>query len=102
MSQQKRNTVKKTGGRMRWRSMKTAPRDGRPVGLLYDDRSGVVVGRYGVTDLDGNTPDEYGWFAHDWSDAISALSPYDKPTRVQHGITDESFIGWTPIPEFVK
>lgn len=82
---------------MKWLPMETAPRDGSPVVLLYDDRSGVVGARYGRADKETEDGPVYGWFYLDWSEEIgSGLRPGGDENNTER---DEDFIGWFAIPE---
>lgn len=84
----------------RWRPMKTAPRDGSPVVLLYSDLSGVVGARFGEVNSDELRDFARGWFCLDWGETVGELC--DDLYFADHDVTDKRFAGWVPIPEFPK
>jgi hypothetical protein len=70
--------------------MEIAPKDGPPIFAFIDpnrsDGEGEFdIARYGET-VDGQ---QSGWFELDWSDLI-----YEE--------SDEAYIGWRPMPEYVR
>ena len=73
------------------RAMATAPRDGRVVGLVDHDYSGIVAGYWGkLPDPDPEDGDHARW-----------LTPGDYPYTVSSEGADKEFAGWFELPEDV-
>ena len=77
---------------MKWNRMEDAPRDGSPVVLLFDDFSGVVAARFGMSDEGGAS----GWFYLDYTDTLGETCD---GIFTDYSLTDSGFAGWTAIPE---
>tara|TARA_R110000868_G_scaffold273500_1_gene532708 strand:+ start:1596 stop:1925 length:330 start_codon:yes stop_codon:yes gene_type:complete len=81
--------------KLKWNPMETAPRDGSPVALLYDDFSGVVAARFG----ESVSGEEMGWFYLDFKDTLGELWG---GMMTNDAVTDHGFAGWVAIPEPTK
>ena len=81
---------------MKWHPMKTAPRDGSPVLLVYYNFSGVVAARFGESKSGG----QVGWFNLDFDDTVGNLCDGSLlGVREVEALTDDKFAGWVAIPE---
>lgn len=59
-----------------WRPIESAPKDGTPILVPYDDGSGFNVVRWGEAQRE---PNDEGWFEYDWSDEAILPGLYWKP-----------------------
>ena len=82
---------------LHWRSMVTAPRDGRVIIALFDDFSGVDAIRWGI-------PEKYDSPSEDDDESDSVDPCWHSATLGYYGYKkDEVYCGWIPceqVPEW--